>query len=185
MLAFILVALPLIIVAMPFVLTHHAWTERRRACPLCGERGSLEPVPTAQGTDPEDQEWSALRRRVNPENTVLKCRACGLHIRRVELEALTGAGRRKRGRYSGAMPAAPVPARHANHALGLGLLLVVTCIWGSTFAVVKDATASLHPATLIFWRFVIGAACILPLLLWRGGTPLLCRRSRADSGWTV
>ena len=98
MLAFILVALPLIIVAMPFVLTHHAWTERRRACPLCGERGSLEPVPTAQGTDPEDQEWSALRRRVNPENTVLKCRACGLHIRRAELEALTGAGRRELGR---------------------------------------------------------------------------------------
>ncbi|WP_425146847.1 DMT family transporter [Deinococcus sp.] len=65
-----------------------------------------------------------------------------------------------------------VPAaspRHANHALGLGLLLVVTCIWGSTFAVVKDAGGSLHPATLIFWRFVIGAICIVPLLLWRGG----------------
>ena len=56
----------------------------------------------------------------------------------------------------------------SRHALGLGLLLVVTAIWGSTFAVVKTAVTDLHPATLIFWRFAIGTCCLLPLLLWRG-----------------
>lgn len=57
----------------------------------------------------------------------------------------------------------------SRHALGLALLLIVTAIWGSTFAVVKTATADLHPATLIFWRFAIGTVCLLPLFLWRGG----------------
>ena len=56
----------------------------------------------------------------------------------------------------------------SRHALGLALLLIVTTIWGSTFAVVKNATNELHPATLIFWRFAIGTLCLLPLLLWRG-----------------
>ena len=56
----------------------------------------------------------------------------------------------------------------SRHALGIGLLLVVTAIWGSTFAVVKTAVTDLHPATLIFWRFAIGTCCLLPLLLWRG-----------------
>lgn len=55
-----------------------------------------------------------------------------------------------------------------RHALGLGLLLLVTTIWGSTFAVVKTATEDLHPATLIFWRFLVGTVCLLPLLFWRG-----------------
>ena len=56
----------------------------------------------------------------------------------------------------------------SRHALGLGLLLIVTAIWGSTFAVVKTAVTDLHPATLIFWRFAIGTLCLLPLLLWHG-----------------
>jgi len=56
----------------------------------------------------------------------------------------------------------------SRHALGIGLLLVVTAIWGSTFAVVKTAVTDLHPATLIFWRFAIGTCCLLPLLLWHG-----------------
>ena len=63
------------------------------------------------------------------------------------------------------MSAARPPS--SRHALGLVLLLVVTTIWGSTFAVVKNASAELHPATLIFWRFAIGTLCLLPLLLWR------------------
>ncbi|WP_425146846.1 hypothetical protein [Deinococcus sp.] len=85
MLGFVLVAIPLIIVAAPFVLAHYAWTERRRACPLCGERGTLEPLPIDHG-GAEDGDWLKLR-RINPERTVLRCRACGLHIRRVDLEA--------------------------------------------------------------------------------------------------
>ncbi|WP_424950354.1 DMT family transporter [Deinococcus sp.] len=55
----------------------------------------------------------------------------------------------------------------SRHALGLALLLLVTTVWGSTFAVVKTATDTLHPATLIFWRFALGTVCLLPLLLWR------------------
>ena len=62
----------------------------------------------------------------------------------------------------------PVQPPVSRHALGLGLLLIVTAIWGSTFAVVKTAVTDLHPATLIFWRFTIGTCCLLPLLLWRG-----------------
>ncbi len=66
------------------------------------------------------------------------------------------------------MSAAAARSPVSRHGLGLGLLLVVTAIWGSTFAVVKTAVTDLHPATLIFWRFAIGTCCLLPLLLWRG-----------------
>lgn len=66
------------------------------------------------------------------------------------------------------MSVARAPAPASRHALGLALLLVVTGIWGSTFAVVKTATSELHPATLIFWRFAVGTVCLLPLLAWRG-----------------
>ena len=64
------------------------------------------------------------------------------------------------------MSAAVARSPLSRHALGLGLLLIVTAIWGSTFAVVKTAVTDLHPATLIFWRFAIGTLCLLPLLLW-------------------
>jgi drug/metabolite transporter (DMT)-like permease len=67
------------------------------------------------------------------------------------------------------MSVAAIHPRSSRHALGLGLLLLVTTIWGSTFAVVKTAVTDLHPATLIFWRFAVGTLCLLPLLLWRGG----------------
>ncbi|MGY2894651.1 DMT family transporter [Deinococcus sp. UYEF24] len=67
------------------------------------------------------------------------------------------------------MSVAAARPRSSRHALGLGLLLLVTTIWGSTFAVVKTAATDLHPATLIFWRFAVGTLCLLPLLLWRGG----------------
>lgn len=66
------------------------------------------------------------------------------------------------------MSAAVARSPLSRHALGLGLLLIVTAIWGSTFAVVKTAVTDLHPATLIFWRFAIGTLCLLPLLLWHG-----------------
>ena len=67
------------------------------------------------------------------------------------------------------MSVAAARPRPSRHALGLGLLLLVTTVWGSTFAVVKTAVTDLHPATLIFWRFAVGTLCLLPLLLWRGG----------------
>ncbi len=70
----------------------------------------------------------------------------------------------------------------SRHALGLALLLIVTTIWGSTFAVVKNATAELHPATLIFWRFAIGTVCLLPLLLWRGASAQTTRQTELQTG---
>jgi drug/metabolite transporter (DMT)-like permease len=54
---------------------------------------------------------------------------------------------------------------HPRRTLGLTLLILVTAIWGSTFAVVKDTTALLPPALLIAWRFTLGTLCLLPLLL--------------------
>ncbi|UBV42790.1 DMT family transporter [Deinococcus taeanensis] len=49
-------------------------------------------------------------------------------------------------------------------ARGVLLLILVTCLWGSTFAVVKTLSELLPPATLIFWRFLIGTLALLPLL---------------------
>ncbi len=51
-----------------------------------------------------------------------------------------------------------------RHALGLTLLIAVTAIWGSTFAVVKTATETLSPSALVAWRFTLGTAALLPLL---------------------
>ena len=53
----------------------------------------------------------------------------------------------------------------SRHALGLLLLVLVTAIWGSTFAIVKNAVEVLSPAALITWRFAIGAVVLLPLIL--------------------
>lgn len=52
-----------------------------------------------------------------------------------------------------------------RHTLGLLLLILVTGIWGSTFAVVKTLTETLEPQVLIAWRFLIGTLATLPLLL--------------------
>lgn len=45
------------------------------------------------------------------------------------------------------------------------LLLCVTAIWGSTFAVVKTLGDLLAPAVLIFWRFLIAVLALLPVFL--------------------
>jgi drug/metabolite transporter (DMT)-like permease len=54
-----------------------------------------------------------------------------------------------------------------RHTLGLVLLILVTCLWGSTFAVVKTLGENLAPQVLIAWRFLIGALAIAPLLALR------------------
>ncbi len=59
-----------------------------------------------------------------------------------------------------------------RHTLGILLLIVVTCIWGSTFAIVKTLGEDLAPQVLIAWRFLIGTLATLPLLLlWRRTEP--------------
>ena len=51
------------------------------------------------------------------------------------------------------------------HSLGLLLLVLVTLLWGSTFAVVKELGELLPPAVLIAWRFLIATLALLPALL--------------------
>lgn len=52
---------------------------------------------------------------------------------------------------------------------GALILLGVTAIWGSTFAVVKVLGAgNLSPALIIAWRFAIGLLALLPALWWLG-----------------
>jgi len=52
----------------------------------------------------------------------------------------------------------------SRHALGLLLLVLVTALWGSTFAVVKELGETLPPAVLIAWRFLIATLALLPAL---------------------
>ncbi|MCD0164505.1 DMT family transporter [Deinococcus sp. 12RED42] len=70
-------------------------------------------------------------------------------------------------------------------ARGVVLLVLVTCLWGSTFAVVKTLGETLPPAVLIAWRFLIAAVALLPLLLWRPGrAPSAAPRAAgAPGGW--
>jgi drug/metabolite transporter (DMT)-like permease len=60
-------------------------------------------------------------------------------------------------------------------------LLYCAAIWGSTFYVVRDTVATVHPLTLVGWRFTLAAALLLPVLLllnrspgahWRSGALL-------------
>jgi drug/metabolite transporter (DMT)-like permease len=44
-------------------------------------------------------------------------------------------------------------------------LLYCAAIWGSTFYIVRDAVAELHPLTLIGWRFTLAGAALLPFVL--------------------
>ncbi|MDQ3022803.1 MAG: DMT family transporter [bacterium] len=44
-------------------------------------------------------------------------------------------------------------------------LLYCAAIWGSTFYIVRDVVAELHPLTLIGWRFTIAGLLLLPFVL--------------------
>lgn len=57
------------------------------------------------------------------------------------------------------------------HLRGIALLVLVTAIWGSTFAVVKTLGNLLDPAPLILWRFLIASLALTPALLLRRNVP--------------
>lgn len=57
------------------------------------------------------------------------------------------------------------------HLRGMLLLLLVTAIWGSTFAVVKTLGELLEPPILIAWRFLIAALALLPVVLLHRNKP--------------
>ncbi|ACO47093.1 DMT family transporter [Deinococcus deserti] len=50
------------------------------------------------------------------------------------------------------------------HARGILLLVLVTALWGSTFAVVKELGEQLPPSVLIAWRFTLATVVLLPVL---------------------
>lgn len=52
------------------------------------------------------------------------------------------------------------------HLRGVLLLVLVTAIWGSTFAVVKTLGELLSAPTLITWRFLIATLALLPVVWW-------------------
>jgi drug/metabolite transporter (DMT)-like permease len=57
-----------------------------------------------------------------------------------------------------------------RHGYSLGLLILTTLVWGTTFPLLKDLVGSLSPAVLIGSRFVIAAVIFLPFcrsLNWR------------------
>lgn len=53
---------------------------------------------------------------------------------------------------------------HLNrHMQGLLALTTVTVLWGSTYAVVRDAVSKIAPSTLVFGRFALASLLFLPL----------------------
>ncbi|GAA5438018.1 DMT family transporter [Deinococcus aquaticus] len=68
-------------------------------------------------------------------------------------------------------------------ARGVILLVLVTCLWGSTFAVVKTLGELLPPPVLIAWRFLIASVALLPLLLIRWPARTLADRPAAPGAW--
>lgn len=69
----------------------------------------------------------------------------------------------------------------SQHSLGITLLVLVTCIWGSTFAVVKTLGEHLAAPTLIGWRFLLGTLFTLPLLLFWRKTPSVSHETQPRS----
>ena len=55
----------------------------------------------------------------------------------------------------------------------LGLLLLLSAIWGSSFLFIKLGVDELEPAVVVLGRTVIGALVLLPLLHGRGGLGVL------------
>ncbi|ANE42755.1 DMT family transporter [Deinococcus puniceus] len=53
----------------------------------------------------------------------------------------------------------------SSHTRGVLLLILVTALWGSTFAVVKTLGEVLEPSVLIAWRFLIATVALAPALL--------------------
>jgi hypothetical protein len=83
-----ILVLPVLLLMAPFVLSGYAWQERRRVCPLCGQRGTLQPVQVPWNPGEVDHDRAVFKvvwQRVRPERAVLSCTACGLSIRRIDL----------------------------------------------------------------------------------------------------
>ena len=51
----------------------------------------------------------------------------------------------------------------------LGLLLLLSAIWGSSFLFIKLGVNELEPSVVVFGRLALGVLTLLPLVVWRGG----------------
>ena len=60
----------------------------------------------------------------------------------------------------------------------LGLLLLLSAIWGSSFLFIKLGVDELEPAVVVLGRTVVGTLVLLPLLYGRGGLGMLRRHAR-------
>jgi len=60
----------------------------------------------------------------------------------------------------------------------LGLLLLLSAIWGSSFLFIKLGVDELEPAVVVLGRTVVGTLVLLPLLYGRGGLGLLRGHAR-------
>lgn len=58
------------------------------------------------------------------------------------------------------------------------LLVLCTFFWGSCFPIGKHALSEIHALTLVFWRFVIAAACLALYLRLMRGQPLSITRKQ-------
>jgi drug/metabolite transporter (DMT)-like permease len=52
----------------------------------------------------------------------------------------------------------------------LGILLLLSAIWGSSFLFIKLGVDELEPAVVVFGRLAVGVAMLVPIVVWRGGT---------------
>lgn len=51
------------------------------------------------------------------------------------------------------------------------MLLAVTCVWGSSFIVVRNVLQDAPPFQFLFWRFLLATLLLVPFLLRRRPTP--------------
>ncbi len=57
---------------------------------------------------------------------------------------------------------------HQNTFLEIGLLILLSFLWGASFTLIEVAIETIPPATIVFGRLCIGAALLVLLALWSG-----------------
>lgn len=61
-----------------------------------------------------------------------------------------------------------ITTRRADLALEIGLLMLLSLIWGGSFTLIKMAVETVPPATMVAVRVAIAAAILTAIVLWRG-----------------
>lgn len=57
-----------------------------------------------------------------------------------------------------------------NKFLEIGLLVILSLLWGASFTLIEVAIDTIPPATIVFGRLAIGASLLMLFALWRGVT---------------